>query len=50
MRLDPVGEGVALGAIENGGEELHHGRIGVQRRERLSVGIAPMAQDEAFRD
>src|SRR5882757_6350334 len=45
---DPLYEGVALLARLHGREVLHHLRIGVQRGERLEVGLAPFAQQQPF--
>jgi hypothetical protein len=40
------GQGVALGTVEDLREELHHPRIGVLCRERLSVSFAPADCEE----
>jgi len=48
VRLDPVGEAVALGARHRPREMLHHLGIGIHRRERRAVGGAPAAHHEAL--
>jgi hypothetical protein len=44
--LDAGGQGVALGTVENLREDLHHPRIVVHCRERLSVSFAPADGEE----
>jgi hypothetical protein len=44
--LDAGGQGVALGTVEHLREELHHPRIVVHCRERLSVSFAPADGEE----
>lgn len=45
----PSREGVALLAGERAREAAHHLRIGIQRGERLEVGLAPLPEHEPLR-
>ena len=47
MVTDATGDHVTLGASQDLGKELHHLRIGVQRREGREVLLPPLAQAQA---
>ena len=47
---DPVDQRVALGPGQGRREVLHHGRIGVQCRERLSVRVTECAEEQPVGD
>ena len=49
VRLDSGGKRVALVARERSLEVLHHGRVGVQRGERLEIRLAEAPQPQALR-
>src|SRR5438270_5220663 len=48
--LDPAHEGSAVGPGAHSVEEmLHHDRVGIDRRERIEIGVSPAAQQEPLR-
>ncbi len=42
------GVGPALGEAQGLRQELHHARVGVERREGREVGVAPVAQQQSL--
>lgn len=49
MHLDPLHEGVALGAAEGCREQLHDDRVAVERGERLEILLPPAPKHQALR-
>ena len=47
--LEPLDQRVAARPVERRREVLHHRGVGVQRRERLAVGLLPGPQPEPLR-
>ena len=47
--LDAIDEGVALRTGEGRGEVTHHLVVGVERRERLPILVAPAPECEPLR-
>ena len=46
-RIDAVHEGVTLRAVQPGRKVLHDARVGVHPGERLAIGIAETAEQQA---
>ena len=46
--VGPLGDLVGLRRRDRAADELHHDGVGVHRRERLPVGVAPLAKVQAL--
>ena len=48
MRLDSICQRITFFLRKNVRHEFHYARIGIHAGERLPVGVAPMAEDQAL--
>src|SRR5262249_48034700 len=48
FRFGRLRQAIAFGTVEAPGEELHHRRVGVEARERLTIARAPLAQRQTW--